>query len=82
MEERRAVLLEKVTALPKVKQTRLRCSWGRALACKCEVLSLIPTHVKWDQERNGRRESAGEEALAVRITVRTLTTPSPSQVEA
>lgn len=46
MEERRAVLLENVTALPKVKQTRLRCSWGRALACKCEVLSLIPTHVK------------------------------------
>lgn len=58
MEERVAVLLEKVTSLPKVKQTRLRSSWGRALACKCEVLSLIPTQVKWDRERSGRREGA------------------------
>lgn len=75
-------MLEKVTALPKVEQTRLRGSWGRALACKCEALSLIPTQVKMGQRKKWRRERAGEAALAVLITVRTLTTPSPSQVEA
>lgn len=58
MEERMAVLLEKVTALPKAKQTRLRCSWGRVLACKCEVLSLIPTQVKMGQ-RKKREEGKG-----------------------
>jgi hypothetical protein len=50
------MLLEKVTALLKGKQTRLRCSPGRALACKPEVLRLNPTRVKMGQRRTGGGE--------------------------
>lgn len=57
------VLLEKVTALLEVRQTRLRCSQRQSI--DLQVGSPESNSQKWDRERHKRRNRAGEETLAV-----------------